>query len=160
MACRRLYNTALEQRQSVYAQRGVSLSRYAQEAELKGPAGGVPGVRGHPQPCLAGCAGAARQGLSSVLPAYPQGDAGLPALSGRDRFNSFTYKSSATGATSRITAFWCSRRLAGWPCAGVARWRGRPRRSRSGGKPMAGMSASPVPMCPCSPCRPLDKRPG
>jgi len=31
--CRTLYNTALEQRISLYRQRGVSLSRYAQEAE-------------------------------------------------------------------------------------------------------------------------------
>ena len=34
-ACRRLYNTALEQRIFLYRQRGVALSRYAQEAELK-----------------------------------------------------------------------------------------------------------------------------
>src|SRR5689334_15963705 len=33
--CRLLYNTALEQRITVYRQRGVTLSRYAQEAELK-----------------------------------------------------------------------------------------------------------------------------
>ena len=34
-ACRRLYNTALEQRIFLYRQRGVTLSRYTQEAELK-----------------------------------------------------------------------------------------------------------------------------
>src|SRR5258708_2601534 len=33
--CRTLYNTALEQRTSLYRQRGVSLTRYQQEAELK-----------------------------------------------------------------------------------------------------------------------------
>ena len=33
--CRTLYNTALEQRISLYRQRGVSISRYSQEAELK-----------------------------------------------------------------------------------------------------------------------------
>jgi transposase len=33
--CRRLYNTALEQRIILYRQRGVSLTRYTQEAEIK-----------------------------------------------------------------------------------------------------------------------------
>ena len=33
--CRRLYNTALEQRITLYRQRGVTLSQYEQEAELK-----------------------------------------------------------------------------------------------------------------------------
>ena len=33
--CRRLYNTALEQRITLYRQRGVTLSGYEQEAELK-----------------------------------------------------------------------------------------------------------------------------
>src|SRR5215475_13613782 len=34
-ACRRLYNTALEQRKIAYERCGISLSRYGQEAELK-----------------------------------------------------------------------------------------------------------------------------
>src|SRR5215469_18137913 len=33
--CHTLYNTALEQRISLYKQRGISVSRYQQEAELK-----------------------------------------------------------------------------------------------------------------------------
>ena len=33
--CRRLYNVALEQRITLWKQRGVSVSQYAQEAELK-----------------------------------------------------------------------------------------------------------------------------
>ena len=33
--CRTLYNTALEQRITLWKQRGVSVSRYQQEAELK-----------------------------------------------------------------------------------------------------------------------------
>ncbi len=35
MLCRRLYNVALEQRISAWQRRGVSVSRYGQEAELK-----------------------------------------------------------------------------------------------------------------------------
>jgi putative transposase len=33
--CRTLYNTALQQRITLYRQRGVSVSRFQQEAELK-----------------------------------------------------------------------------------------------------------------------------
>ena len=40
--CRRLYNTALEQRIFLYRQRGVSLTRYGQEAELKELRAGMP----------------------------------------------------------------------------------------------------------------------
>src|SRR5215467_12702249 len=35
LLCRRLYNTALEQRKTAFERCGVSLSRYGQEAELK-----------------------------------------------------------------------------------------------------------------------------
>src|SRR5260221_6135435 len=35
MLCRRLYNVALEQRITAWQRRGVSVSRYGQEAELK-----------------------------------------------------------------------------------------------------------------------------
>jgi len=58
--CRGLYNTALEQRKTAYERRGVSLSRYGQEAELKGHPGRDAGVRRDAQPRLAGCAGTAR----------------------------------------------------------------------------------------------------
>lgn len=48
--CRRLYNTALEHRSLLYRQRGVSVSRYTQEAELKDlrAAGGYARLCGHP----------------------------------------------------------------------------------------------------------------
>jgi putative transposase len=35
LLCRRLYNTALEQRKTAYERRGLSLSRNDQESELK-----------------------------------------------------------------------------------------------------------------------------
>ncbi|HEX9414353.1 MAG TPA: helix-turn-helix domain-containing protein [Ktedonobacterales bacterium] len=46
--CRELYNAALEQRISLYRQRGISLSRYQQEAELTAIRAEFPGVCGHP----------------------------------------------------------------------------------------------------------------
>jgi IS605 OrfB family transposase len=42
LLCRRLYNTALEQRKTAYERCGVSLSRYGQEAELKAIRADVP----------------------------------------------------------------------------------------------------------------------
>ncbi len=41
-ACRTLYNTALDQRAYVWKTRGVSLSRFTQEAELKGLREAIP----------------------------------------------------------------------------------------------------------------------
>ncbi len=46
--CRELYNAALEQRISLYRQRGISLSRYQQEAELTAIRAEFPGVCGPP----------------------------------------------------------------------------------------------------------------
>src|SRR5258707_9291374 len=40
--CRTLYNTALEQRITRYRQRGVSVTRFQQEAELKDVRAGMP----------------------------------------------------------------------------------------------------------------------
>ncbi len=47
-ASRRLYNTALEQRIFLWKQRGVTRTRYEQEAELKDMRAALPGLRGHP----------------------------------------------------------------------------------------------------------------
>ncbi len=55
-------------------------------------------------------------------------------------------------------ASWSSPRSGASRCAGPVRWRARPRRSRSSGRPMAGMSASPVRTCRCTACHPLDRR--
>ncbi len=64
-------------------------------------------------------------------------------------------------AHALTTAFSCSQSLGGLPCAGpalVAPGRAPPRRSLLAERLTGGMPASPVLMCPCSPCRQRGKR--
>src|SRR6185437_7868838 len=65
-------------------------------------------------------------------------------------------------ATARhwITASWCCRRLGESQCAGLAPWRGRPRRSRSARRQMVGTSASHAPMCRYTPFPPTGQETG
>jgi hypothetical protein len=70
---------------------------------------------------------------------------GYPRFHGAKRYHSFTDKQFGNGVTldgsdKGFLVVSKSGRLA-------LRWRGRPRRSRSGEKRMATLSASPVPMC-------------
>src|SRR5215467_8662381 len=93
---------------------------------VEGDTGGVSGVRRHPQPRLARCAGPARQDLSGVLsPSQGWGEGGLPRFKGRNRFHSFTFKEYGSGATldhgllvlskiGRIAVHW-SRPIEGTP---------------------------------------------
>ncbi len=160
--CRELYNTALEQRKTAYERCGVSLSRYTQEAELKELRAAFPEYAAiHAMSCKT-CS------RDWTKPSKPSSDVSsngkrarrraIPASTGASATTPSPTRSSAT-ARRWIMGSWCSPRLAGLPFAGVVRWRARPRRSRSRGKRMVGMSASPVPTCRCSRCRPLDKRP-
>ena len=57
-------------------------------------------------------------------------------------------------------ASWFCPRSGASPCAGLARLRARPRRSRSPGKRTAGMSASPAPMCQYSRLPPTGQETG
>ena len=155
--CRRLYNTALEQRITLWKQRGISRTRYEQEAELKDLRAALPDYAAIHSHVLARCAGPARQDLSSLLPANTESRAGqtpgFPRFQGRGRFNCFTYKEYGNGARldgpldngflvlskiGRIAVRW-SRPL-----------EARPKPSPSRGRRMAGMYVSPAPMCRCS----------
>ena len=122
-------------------------------SRVEGHARGAARIRGHPQPCLAGCAGAARQDVSGVLPPREGGETpGFPRFKGAIASTVSPTRSSATGPRWTM-ASWCCPRLGVSPCAGAAHWKGRPRPSRSAKKRMAGTSASPVRMCQCSRCR-------
>ena len=157
--CRWLYNTALEQRIIAWQRARVSVSRYQQEAELKDIRAAFPEYAAIHSPCLARCAGAARQDVSGVLSPGARRERKQASRAIR-RVPATTPSPTRSLATARrwTTASWSSPRLGASPCAGLARWRARPRRSRSAGKRMAGMSASPAPMCRYSPCRRLDRR--
>jgi putative transposase len=97
--CRTLYNAALEQRIALWRQRGVSLTRYQQEAELKSLRAEMPeyGVlHSHVlQDVLAR--------LDKTYQAFFRRVAnsekpGFPRFHGKDRYHSFTYKEYGNGA--------------------------------------------------------------
>ena len=128
--CRCLYNTALEQRITPGSGARLRPAVSARSRTQRHPRRDA-GVRGHPLSCLARCAGAAGQDLSGVLPPREGGQkAGFPRFQGRNRYHSFTYKEFGNGARWTM-AFWSCPRSGASPCAGLAHWRGHPRRSRS-----------------------------
>lgn len=101
-ACRRLYNTALEQRITLYKQRGVSVSQYAQEAELKDLRAAMPeyaAVHSHVlQDVLARLNKTYQDFFRRVTTGHGGQTPGFPRFQGRNRWHSFTYKEYGNGA--------------------------------------------------------------
>jgi transposase len=71
---------------------------------------------------------------------------GYPRFQGRDRYHSFTYPQVGEHGGAALDG-------------GIARWKGRPKRSRSREKPTAGMRVSLASMCPFNRFPPPDSRP-
>ena len=125
-ACRRLYNTALEQRIILYRQRGVSLTRYEQEAELKDLRAGMPEYAAIHSHVLQDVLARLEKTYQDFFRRIQQGETpGFPRFHGRNRFNSFTYKEFGNGVRldngflvlskiGRVALRW-SRPLAGTP---------------------------------------------
>jgi putative transposase len=98
-ACRMLYNTALEQRITLYRQRGVTLSRYEQEAELKD-------LRAAMAEYVAIHSHVLQDVLARLDKTYQaffrriqhSEKPGFPRFQGRERYHSFTYKEFGNGA--------------------------------------------------------------
>ncbi|HEU4782232.1 MAG TPA: transposase, partial [Ktedonobacterales bacterium] len=101
-ACRRLYNTALEQRIILYRQRGVSLTRYAQEAELKDLRAALPdyaAIHSHVlQDVLARLEKTYQDFFRRITRGHGEQTSGFPRFQGRNRYHSFTYKEYGNGA--------------------------------------------------------------
>jgi putative transposase len=106
--CRSLSNTALEQRISAYQQRHVSLSRYQQEAELKGLRAAFPGYAAiHSQVLQEALAwldktsqAFFRRLQAGEMAGKRAGEkAGSPRFQGRNRSHAFTDKEDGNGAT-------------------------------------------------------------
>src|SRR6185369_16134600 len=92
-ACRRLYNTALEQRKTAYERCGVSLSRYSQEAELKGIRAEFPEYASIHSHILQDVLARLDKAFQAFFRRIREGATpGYPRFHGRDRYNSFTYK--------------------------------------------------------------------
>jgi putative transposase len=100
--CRRLYNTALEQRIMLWKQRGVTTSQYAQEAELKDVRAAMPdyaAIHSHVlQDVLARLEKTYKAFFRRVKASKAGQTPGFPRYQGRNRWHSFTYKEFGNGA--------------------------------------------------------------
>ena len=91
--CRILYNTALEQRITLWRQRGVSLTRYSQEAELKALRADLPDYAAMHSHVLQDVLARLDTTYQAFFRRLANGEKpGFPRLHGRDRSHSFTYK--------------------------------------------------------------------
>src|SRR5258708_4021136 len=97
--CRTLYNTALEQRITLWKQRGVSISRYQQEAELKGLRAAVPEYAAIHSHVLHDVLARLDKTYQAYFRRMANGEKpGFPRFQGQNRYHSFTYKEYGNGA--------------------------------------------------------------
>jgi putative transposase len=97
--CRTLYNTALDQRISLYRQRGVSLTRYQQEAELKDIREALPEYAAIHSHVLQDVLARLDKAYQAFFRRVQAGEKpGFPRFQGRTRWHSFTYKEYGNGA--------------------------------------------------------------
>jgi putative transposase len=97
--CRTLYNTALAQRIFLWKQRGVSVSRYQQEAELKTLRADLPEYVAIHSHVLQDVLARLDKTYQAFFRRVANGvNAGFPRFQGRDRYHSFTYKEYGNGA--------------------------------------------------------------
>ena len=98
--CRTLYNIALEQRIFLWKQRGVTRTRYEQEAELKDLRAAMPEYVAIHSHVLQDVLARLDKTYQAFFRRIREGKAtpGYPRFHGRNRFNSFTYKEVGNGA--------------------------------------------------------------
>jgi len=124
--CRTVYNTALEQRKTIYVQRGISVTYYQQKAELPGIKEAMPEFSEVHSQVLQDVVLRVDRAFQAFFRRVKSGETpGYPRFHGRDRFNSFTYPQYDNGARldngflvlskiGRVAVRW-SRPLAGTP---------------------------------------------
>jgi putative transposase len=97
--CRTLYNTALEQRITLWRQRGVSLTRYRQEAELKALRAEMPEYGAVHSHALQDVLARLDKTYQAFFRRVQNGEKpGFPRFHGKDRYHSFSYKEYGNGA--------------------------------------------------------------
>jgi putative transposase len=97
--CRTLYNTALEQRITLWRQRGISVSRYQQEAELKALRAEMPAYSALHSHVLQDVLARLDKTYQAFFRRVRNGEQpGFPRFHGKDRYHSFTYKEHGNGA--------------------------------------------------------------
>ncbi len=124
--CRWLYNAALEQRITLYRQRGITLGCYQQQAELPDLKVAFPEYAAVHSQVLQDVLTRLDKTYQAFFRRVKAGQTpGFPRFHGRDRYNSFTYKQFGNGATldngflvlskiGRVAVRW-SRRVEGTP---------------------------------------------
>jgi putative transposase len=97
--CRTLYNAALEQRITLWRQRGRSVSRYQQEAELKAIREAFPEYAAIHSHVLQDVLARLDKTYQAFFRRVANGEKpGFPRFHGKDRYHSFTYKEYGNGA--------------------------------------------------------------
>jgi putative transposase len=97
--CRTVYNTALEQRKTIYVQRGISVTYYQQKAELPGIKAAMPEYSEVHSQVLQDVVLRVDRAFQAFFRRVQSGETpGYPRFHGRDRFNSFTYPQYDNGA--------------------------------------------------------------
>jgi putative transposase len=97
--CRTLYNTALEQRITLWRQRGISVSRYQQEAELKTLRAEMPEYSALHSHVLQDVLARLDKTYQAFFRRVANGEQpGFPRFQGANRYHSFTYKEYGNGA--------------------------------------------------------------
>jgi len=97
--CRTLDNTALEQRITRWRQRGLSVSRYQQEAALKALRAELPEYRALHSHVLQDVLARLDKTYQAFFRRLAAGEQpGFPRCQGRNRWHSFTYKEYGNGA--------------------------------------------------------------
>jgi putative transposase len=97
--CRWLYNTALEQRITAWQRRGVSLSRFKQEAELTDIRAAFPEYAAIHSHILQDVLARLDKTYQAFFRRVKAGQTpGFPRFKGRDRYHSFTFKEDDNGA--------------------------------------------------------------
>jgi putative transposase len=98
--CRTLYNTALEQRITVWQRRHISLMRYQQEAELKELRAEFPEYAAIHSHVLQDVLARLDRTYQAFFRRVQRGEkAGFPRFRGRGRYRSITFKEYGNGAT-------------------------------------------------------------
>jgi putative transposase len=98
LLCRRLYNTALEQRKTAYERRGLSLSRNDQESELKDIRAEMPEYADVHSHVLQDVLARLDRAFQGFFRRIREGQTpGYPRFLGYNRYNSFTYKEVGNG---------------------------------------------------------------
>src|SRR5260370_11304619 len=97
--CRRLYNTALEQRITLWRQRGVSLTRYQQEAELKDLRAELPEYASIHSHVLQDVLARLDKTYQAFFRRLSHGEKpGFPRFHGRDRYQPLGHQRDGNGA--------------------------------------------------------------